>query len=44
LDREVVEHIRESKKKEKQEKQARKTLIVLTIVERLVEKELIKQQ
>jgi len=44
LDREVVEHIRESKKKERQEKKARKTFTVLTIVERLVEKELIKQQ
>jgi hypothetical protein len=40
MDWEVAKQIRKSERKERQEKQARKTLIMLTIVERLVEKEL----
>jgi hypothetical protein len=41
MDREVVEHIKGSKRKEKQ---ARKTFTMLTIVERLAKRKLVKQQ
>ncbi len=43
MDREVSKQIQEIKRKEKQEKQAKKTFIVLIAVEKLVEKELVKQ-
>jgi predicted transcriptional regulator len=44
MDREATKQIRENRRKEIQEKQARKTLTMLTITKRLAEKELVKQQ
>jgi hypothetical protein len=42
MDREAIEQIRKNRRKERQEKQARKTLIVLTIAKRLAIMELAK--
>ncbi len=44
MDREAIEQIRENKRKERQEKQVRKTLTLLTIAKKLVERKLVKQQ
>ncbi len=44
MDREVVEQIPKSKRKERQEKQVRKTFTSLIATKKLVEKELVKQQ
>jgi hypothetical protein len=44
MDREVAKQIRKSKRKERQEKQVKKTLTLLTATEKLVERELVKQQ
>jgi hypothetical protein len=43
MDREATKHIKESRRKERQKKQAKKTLTVLTTTERLVERKLVKQ-
>jgi hypothetical protein len=40
----MLSPIRKNKRKEKQEKQARKTLTVLIVIEKLVERKLVKQQ
>ncbi len=40
MDKEVAKQILKSRRKEKQEKQARKTLTMLTITKRLVKKDL----
>jgi hypothetical protein len=38
MDKEVAEHIRKSRRKERQEKQVKKTLTMLIAVEKLVKK------
>jgi len=44
MDREVAEQIQESRRKEKQEKQVRKTLTILIVAKKMVERKLVKQQ
>ncbi len=44
MDREVAEQIRESRRKEKQDKHIKKTFTTLTTIKRMVERELAKQQ
>jgi hypothetical protein len=44
MDRGVAKHIRKSRRKERQDKQAKKTLITMFVVEKLVERKLVKQQ
>jgi len=43
MDRGATEHIRESRRKERQKKKVRKTLTLLTVVEKLAKRELTKQ-
>ncbi len=44
MDREVTKHIWKNKRKEKQEKQARKWLTMLIVAKKLAKRELVKQQ
>jgi hypothetical protein len=44
MDKEVVEQIRESKRKERQEKHFKKTLTTLITIKRMFEREFAKQQ
>jgi hypothetical protein len=44
MDREVAKQIKESRRKERQDKHVEKTLTTLIAIKRMVEKELAKQQ
>jgi hypothetical protein len=44
MDKEVAKQIWKRRRKEKKDKQAKKTLIVLIVIEKFVERKLVKQQ
>jgi hypothetical protein len=44
MDREVVEHIKETKRKEKQDKQTKKATTTMIIAKRVVEREFTRRQ